>query len=531
MAVSQGPLGRDRPNGLEVSMELKELTKKVLDLFEVSEAINLPDAIRALLSKNDIDSKFDAYIELCPDLDIDYMQKIYQFYCADRKEKKQDYTPVVLSKMVACITPLLDGIVYDCCAGSGSLTIQKWAANKNHEYILDELDDNVIPILLFNLCIRNIKALVRQRNILTGEVFNSYHVIPGDKYARVQKDMFPYVEDVKSDIAVSNPPFNLKENICEDLLQTAPPKCTCNFAFIENCLRVCKRFCAVILPNGCTTSKSEELCRKHYLEKGWLRAVIQLPDKMFESTSVATCIFLFDKNKKTKDVMLVDATKMGCVEVREQRGEGDSSHYNRIYKKEFNSFTDVQINAVAGLALGAQSDRYSQIVNEEELKDKGYNMTLPVYLPIEIGHTVHRDFNAIIQDINRIKCEKNKVKVVVNKVWAERLGLQDIILLNKQNNEVTKEINNSLSLFKNYTFKDRLIDDNYIRESASKELRIENTDKEYLSSLMQIFFPMFRQHIYYLNEEENRLLIELRDSMLPYLMSGELEMVYNDTKD
>ncbi len=33
---------------------------------------------------------------------------------------------------------------------------------------------------------------------------------------------------------------------------------------------------------------------------------------------------------------------------------------------------------------------------------------------------------------------------------------------------------------------------------------------------------MYKQHIYYLNNEENRLLSELRDSMLPLLMNGEL---------
>lgn len=31
--------------------------------------------------------------------------------------------------------------------------------------------------------------------------------------------------------------------------------------------------------------------------------------------------------------MVIDAEGMKSVEVREQRGEGDASHYNRIYKK------------------------------------------------------------------------------------------------------------------------------------------------------------------------------------------------------
>ena len=35
---------------------------------------------------------------------------------------------------------------------------------------------------------------------------------------------------------------------------------------------------------------------------------------------------------------------------------------------------------------------------------------------------------------------------------------------------------------------------------------------------------MYKQHIYYLNEEENRYLIELRDALLPELMNGNLKI-------
>lgn len=43
---------------------------------------------------------------------------------------------------------------------------------------------------------------------------------------------------------------------------------------------------------------------------------------------------------------------------------------------------------------------------------------------------------------------------------------------------------------------------------------------------MPFFMNMYKQHIYYLNNEENRLLAELRDSMLPFLMNGKIE--FND---
>ena len=60
--------------------------------------------------------------------------------------------------------------------------------------------------------------------------------------------------------------------------------------------------------------------------------------------------------------------------------------------------------------------------------------------------------------------------------------------------------------------------------TKSKELKIENQDKEILSSLINFFLPMWKQHVFYLNQEENRLLAELRDAMIPELMNGKLKI-------
>lgn len=133
-----------------------------------------------------------------------------------------------------------------------------------------------------------------------------------------------------------------------------------------------------------------------------------------------------------------------------------------------------------------------------------------------------RDFNAIISDINRVIRERNVIKVTVNKVWAERLGLTEIIKDCESSNEVVKAMNESFASFKNYEVKEKIIENKYIQSSNSKVFCIENTDKEILSSIMPFFMNMYKQHIYYLNNEENRLLSELRDSMLPLLMNGEL---------
>lgn len=506
-------------------MELKELTSKICNLFGCISTDTLPDKIMfALCSQNPV-LYFDKYKELCPDLTVDWLQRVYQFYNADREEKKQDYTPVSLARLVAYLSYMpSDKVVYDCCTGSGALTIQKWGVNPDLKFVCEELDERVIPVLLFNLCIRNIEATVINKNILTGEIISSYKTTKGAVYASVQRSMFPETELMKADVGVSNPPFNLRVSVSETILKDLPQKYTCNFAFVAHCLQRSDR-CVLILPRSVLTSKEEKECRKFLIEKGWLQAAISLPEKMFESTSVATCILVLDKRKTSKDVMLINAEEMKSVEVREQRGEGDASHYNRIYKKEFNTFSDEQIAAICELTIKEQ-DSFSKRISQEELEQHGYNLIIGPYLPIEFEGTVHRDFNAIISDINRIIRERNVIKVTVNKVWAERLGLVEVIRDCEASNEVTKTMNESLASFKNYEVKEKIIENKYIQSSNSKVFVIENTDKEILSSIMPFFMNMYKQHIYYLNDEENRLLIELRDSMLPLLMNGEL--TFND---
>lgn len=162
-------------------MELSELKTKVLEIFEITEVKDLGSA----LAKNlDNYNKMMAFEEAVNgDLSKDWLQKIYQYHEADRKEKKQDYTPVSLGKLLARLSGERD-VVMDLCAGSGALTIQKWNENHNQRFLLYELDENVIPYLLYNLAVRNIEATVMRADVLKNEVYESWEVKKGGKYGK-----------------------------------------------------------------------------------------------------------------------------------------------------------------------------------------------------------------------------------------------------------------------------------------------------------------------------------------------------------
>lgn len=166
-------------------MELLTLKEKVLELFGTN-IEGLGASLKAACMSQD-ERTFDRFCELVEgDLTEDWMQKIYQYYLADRKEKMQDYTPKCLAQFLAMLAGDAEEIV-DLCAGSGALIIQRWNRNRDQKFRVYELDENVIPFLLFNLAIRNIEALVNVGDVLQGEITEAYAIRKGIKYGNVTR--------------------------------------------------------------------------------------------------------------------------------------------------------------------------------------------------------------------------------------------------------------------------------------------------------------------------------------------------------
>lgn len=164
-------------------MELKELTDRTLELFGVDNPDNLGSALLDNISKTD---KLKAFCDLVDgDLSVDWMQKIYQYYLADRKEKKQDYTPKSVAQLMGALIGDTDKVV-DMCAGSGALIIQKWSQKPETRFTALEIDENVMPFLLFNMVLRNIRCRVFQMDALTGEdAVRAWDVVKGEEFGHI----------------------------------------------------------------------------------------------------------------------------------------------------------------------------------------------------------------------------------------------------------------------------------------------------------------------------------------------------------
>lgn len=327
---------------------------------------------------------------------------------------------------------------------------------------------------------------------------------------------------------ISNPPYNMKwtippfAQIQQRFVDSeVPPESNANFAFILSALDVSER-CVFILPNGVlsTENKKELLIKEFLVNNNFVEAIITCPDNMFEATTIPTCILVLNKKKDTAIIEMIDMRQKYEIEIREQNGQyGSSSHTNRTYKKEIKIFTDtIMDDAISCIEEKKNVSEYCKAVTIEDIKSNGYNLVPSRYILFEEKEFTHREYADIVNDINRITREKNACKLTINESLAKNLGFDiDLYKLDQQDN--------SLNDLLKKIGADKLENQNYFTVSKNKnEIKFENNSKEVLSSVLVMIMNTWKQHIFYLNQEENRYLAELRDALIPDLMSGKIEV-------
>ena len=502
-------------------MELKQLCEKVLDIFEIKEISALSDKLFKVVTANDT-SRYNDFKSLVEDMSIDWIQKIFQYYEADRKEKKQDYTPKTIAKLTATLTQSDGSVVYDICAGSGALTIQKWALSPNKFFICEELDSKVIPYLLFNMAIRNMNGYVINRNVLTGETFKVYKLEKGTDFSIVSE--VSEVPEISADEIISNPPYNIKWDAPQPLLADErfincpiPPESNANYAFIFTAIARMKRGgkCAFILPCGCLSSSIEKECRKYLIDNGLIQKIILLPNKMFESTSIPTFIcFLTNDNKS---VEMYDCRQKGEQEQRAQNGQfGGASHTNRTYYKTVNIIPDALIDTLCSEC--ESTPEFSEKVDIRQIVGNDYELIPSRYIKFIEKEEQHRNYQEIADNINFITKMRNSCKLVINETIAKSLKL-DI-------EQFKKDKQASINIQKEMKALGIDLDvEDYIQFTKNKnEFVFKCNDREIIPEMLMQMFAVWKNQIALLNSMENKYLAELRDALLPELMSGKLDV-------
>ena len=322
---------------------------------------------------------------------------------------------------------------------------------------------------------------------------------------------------------ISNPPYNMSWQVPQlagfmpqYMGYAIPPKNNANYAFILTALNLIDDKAIFLLPNGVLSSsvKEEQAIRSQLVMENVISAVIALPDHMFESTSIPVCIIVFDMNKKTQKIEMIDMRQTYEVENRDQKGQfGGNSHTGRTYHKEVNVLTsdgmERALNAIQNLS---DEQDFCRAVTVEQVKENDFSLIPGRYIEQKLTENIHRSFADIAADYNRIIRQKNAIQIKMNRTAAKRLGYD---CMETERPDLSK----SFAAVGQKIEKERCI-----TFGADDGIKISISTKDGIHPLIIDFLNHWKQMIMYLNSEENRYLAEFRDALLPELMSGKIDI-------
>ncbi|EGO8793668.1 N-6 DNA methylase [Enterococcus faecalis] len=351
---------------------MKLTTEKINELLGVDDAYKAPEALMNILKNKDAARKlFEKLLAIETDLSFDWFHEYFQEEHADRKQKKQDFTPNSVGKVLSLILGHSESTL-DVAAGTGGLTIKKWwndGQPTNNEYLCEELSDRAVPFLLFNLMIRGMKAQVIHGDSLSG-VTKKVYKISDYELTEINEELA--IEKV--DAVISNPPYSAKWDASPTLLddprfshyEKLAPKTKADFAFLLHGFYRLKDSgtMAVVLPHGVLfRGAAEGVIRKKLLEDGSIDAVIGLPANLFFGTSIPTVVIVLKKNRQTRDVMFIDSSK-----------EFDKG-------KNQNSLSDDHINKIIHTYKERKDiEKYAHLASYDEITENDFNLNIPRFV-------------------------------------------------------------------------------------------------------------------------------------------------------
>lgn len=121
---------------------------------------------------------------------------------------------------------------------------------------------------------------------------------------------------------------------------------------------------AIVLPHGVLfRGAAEGAIRQTIIEKNYLDTVIGLPANLFYGVSIPTTILVFKKNRKTKDILFIDASN----EFKKGKNQ------NKLTDKNINKIIETYRNRV-------DVDKYAHVTSLEEIKENEFNLNIPRYV-------------------------------------------------------------------------------------------------------------------------------------------------------
>lgn len=338
--------------------------------------------------------------------EIDAFGDAYEFLISNYasnagKSGGEFFTPQTVSKLLAKL--VMDGQtkinkVYDPTCGSGSLLLQM--KKQFDEHIIEEgFYGQEINMTNYNLA--------RMNMFLHNVNYNNFSILRGDTLLNpLHNDEKPF------DAVVSNPPYSISwvgdaDPILINDERFAPagklaPKSYADFAFIMHSLSYLSskgRAAIVCFPGIFYRKGAEKTIRQYLVDNNFVDCVIQLPDKLFFGTSIATCILVMSKNKTENKVLFID----GSQEFKKETNNNilDNSNIENILN-QFRDRTD--------------KEHFARYVDTSEIKENDYNLSVSNYVEKE-------DTREVID----IKVLNQEIEETVKKIDSLRQSIDNLV--------------------------------------------------------------------------------------------------------
>ena len=162
------------------------------EIFGVDDSYKAPEKIMKILYKKDEREKLFMKLLEANDYNVcfDWFHMYFQEEHADRKNKKQDFTPECVADLISKLAMTgagNNGNYYEVCAGTGGLMIKHWDNYRKtmspfrykpslHFAFVEELSDRTIPFLLLNMMIRGMNGIVLHGDCLRRKYKNAYFI-------------------------------------------------------------------------------------------------------------------------------------------------------------------------------------------------------------------------------------------------------------------------------------------------------------------------------------------------------------------
>ena len=338
--------------------------------------------------------------------EIDAFGDAYEFliskYASNAGKSGGEYfTPQTVSKLLAKL--VMDGQtkinkVYDPTCGSGSLLLQ----------MKKQFDEHIIEEGFYGQDINMTNYNLARMNMFLHNVnYNNFSILRGDTLLNPRHN-----DEKPFDAIVSNPPYSISwvgdadPTLINDE-RFAPagklaPKNYADYAFIMHSLSYLSskgRAAIVCFPGIFYRKGAEKTIRQYLVDNNFVDCIIQLPEKLFFGTSIATCILVMSKNKVDNNVLFIDASQEYKKEA--ENNILDSDNIETILT-QFRDRTD--------------KDYFARYVDTSEIKENDYNLSVSSYVEKE-------DTREVID----IKVLNQEIAETVKKIDALRQSIDDIV--------------------------------------------------------------------------------------------------------